>query len=152
VFEQVMTDTARYADVILPNTTFLEGYDLVRSYGPWTLSLGKPVIEPIGEARSNAEMFGELLHRTGVADEGDRRGELEEMLDVIERLPKELSDQVRDCGRAAAPFDGRPVQFLDVWPRTPDRKVDLFPDALDRASPTGLYSYQLDPSTREFPL
>src|SRR5262249_8286321 len=53
VFDQVMTDTARYADLILPNTTFLEGYDLVKSYGPWTLSLGKPVIEPVGEARSN---------------------------------------------------------------------------------------------------
>ena len=38
VFEQVMTDTARYADVLLPNTTFLEGYDLVKSYGPWTIN------------------------------------------------------------------------------------------------------------------
>ena len=34
VFEQMLTDTARYADVLLPATTFLEGYDLVRGYGP----------------------------------------------------------------------------------------------------------------------
>ena len=61
VFDQVMTDTARYADVLLPATTFLEGYDIARGYGPISLRLGKPVIEPSGEARSNAEVFGELL-------------------------------------------------------------------------------------------
>ena len=36
VFEQVMTDTALYADVILPATTFLEGYDFAKAYGPIT--------------------------------------------------------------------------------------------------------------------
>ena len=40
VFDQVMTDTARYADVLLPATTFLEGYDLARGYGPISLRLG----------------------------------------------------------------------------------------------------------------
>ena len=60
VFEQVMTDTARYADVLLPATTFLEGYDLARGYGPISLRLARPVIEAVGEARSNADVFGEL--------------------------------------------------------------------------------------------
>ncbi len=87
VFEQVMTDTARYADVLLPNTTFLEGYDLVRAYGPWALQLARPVIEPVGESRSNADVFGELIDRAGMREETDPRGELEEMLDVIARLP-----------------------------------------------------------------
>src|SRR5206468_250907 len=85
VFDQVMTDTARYADVLLPNTTFLEGYDLVKSYGPWTMSLGRPVIEPVGESRSNADVFGELLDLTGLREDGDPRGELEEMLHVLGR-------------------------------------------------------------------
>src|SRR5262249_44646209 len=40
VFEQVMTDTALYADVVLPNTTFLEGYDVAKAYGPIHLELG----------------------------------------------------------------------------------------------------------------
>jgi anaerobic selenocysteine-containing dehydrogenase len=51
VFDQVMTDTARYADVVLPNTTFLEGYDIARGYGPLSLRLARPVIEAVGEAR-----------------------------------------------------------------------------------------------------
>ena len=45
VFEQVMTDTALYADVVLPATTFLEGYDFAKAYGPINLDLGRPVID-----------------------------------------------------------------------------------------------------------
>ena len=152
VFEQVMTDTARYADVLLPNTTFLEGYDLVKSYGPWTMGLGRPVIEPIGESRCNADVFGDLLELTGVREESDPRGELEEMLDVLSRLPGTTGDEMRNCGAATAPFDGRPVQFRDVFPRTVDQKIDLYPDALANASAAGLYIYQPDPATPEFPL
>jgi anaerobic selenocysteine-containing dehydrogenase len=48
VFEQVHTDTARFADVVLPATTFLEQYDIAKSYGPITLQLVRPVIEPCG--------------------------------------------------------------------------------------------------------
>src|SRR4029078_12389322 len=47
VYDQVMTDTARYADVILPATTFLEGYDLVRGYRPISLRLERPVVRAL---------------------------------------------------------------------------------------------------------
>jgi anaerobic selenocysteine-containing dehydrogenase len=152
VFDQVMTDTARYADVVLPTTTFLEGYDLVRSYGPWTLRLGPPVIEPVGESRCNAEVFGDLLERTGLRVESDPRGELEEMLHVLDCLPGTAGAEVRDRGSATPPFDGRPIQFRDVFPRTSDRKVDLYPEALVRESSAGLYVYLPDPATAEYPL
>jgi anaerobic selenocysteine-containing dehydrogenase len=152
VFEQVMTDTARYADVLLPNTTFLEGYDLVKSYGPWTLGLSRPVIEPVGESRSNAEVFGDLLELTGLREDSDPRGELEEMLHVLDCLPGTTGDEVRENGTATPPFDGRPIQFVDVFPRTVDRKVDLYPEALAQEAQAGLYIYQPDPGTRDFPL
>src|SRR6266550_6258761 len=152
VFDQVMTDTARYADVLLPNTTFLEGYDLVKSYGPWTLNLGRPVIEPIGESRCNADVFGELLELTGLREESDPRGELEEMLNVLDQLPGAAGDEMRDAGTASPPFDGRPIQFRDVFPRTTDRKIDLYPEALARESAAGLYVYLPDPATSECPL
>jgi anaerobic selenocysteine-containing dehydrogenase len=152
VFDQVMTDTARYADVILPATTFLEGYDLVRGYGPISLQLGKPVIEAVGEARPNADVFGELLHRLDLVEPTDPRGELEEMLHVIARLPGSSRDEVSEHGAAIPVAGGRPIQFVDVHPRTPDQKVDLFPEYLDAQSPAGLYGYQPDPATIEFPL
>jgi anaerobic selenocysteine-containing dehydrogenase len=59
VFDQVMTDTALYADLVLPNTTFLEGYDFAKGYGPISLDLGRPIIDAVGEARSNADVFGD---------------------------------------------------------------------------------------------
>lgn len=44
------------------------------------------------------------------------------------------------------------MQFVDVFPLTPDRKVHLFSEALDTTAPAGLYGYQPDPATAEFPL
>jgi len=152
VFDQVMTDTARYADVVLPNTTFLEGYDIARAYGPLTMRLGRPVIEAVGEARSNADVFGELIDRVGLGQDGDARGELEEMLSVLDGLPSAVGHGLRAHGAATPPFDGRPVQFSSVWPLTPDHKVDLYPEALDAQAPAGLYGYQPDPATAEYPL
>jgi anaerobic selenocysteine-containing dehydrogenase len=152
VFDQVMTDTARYADVVLPATTFLEGYDIARGYGPITLRLAPPVIEAVGEARSNADVFGELLRLTGVQEDSDPKGELEEMLGVMSRLPAEIGDGLRASGAARPPFEGRPIQFNTVWPLTPDRKADLFPASLDAEAPAGLYGYRADPATPEFPL
>jgi anaerobic selenocysteine-containing dehydrogenase len=152
VFDQVMTDTARYADVILPSTTFLENYDLARGYGAMSLRLVQPVIEAVGEARSNAEVFGELLARTGLLAPSDPKGELEEMLDVIARMPGDAAGQLQDLGSAIPPHGGRPIQFVDVMPRTPDSRVHLFPESLNVSSPLGLYGYQQDPATAEYPL
>jgi anaerobic selenocysteine-containing dehydrogenase len=152
VFEQVMTDTARYADVLLPATTFLEGYEIARGYGPITLQLGKPVVEAQGEARSNADVFGELMTRLDLRSQEDPTGELEEMLDVLAKLPREIGSDLRDRGTATPPHEGRPVQFHDVWPLTPDRRANLFPEHLDAEAPAGLYGYQPDPATAEFPL
>ena len=152
VFDSTLTDTARYADILLPATTFLEGYDLVRAYGPIGLQLGRPVVEPVGESRPNADVFGELLQRLELRADGDPDGELEEMLDVLSQLPEPARGQVQESGAATPPFEGRPIQFVDVFPRTADQKVDLCPEALDAVAPAGLYGYQPDPATTEFPL
>jgi anaerobic selenocysteine-containing dehydrogenase len=152
VFDQVMTDTARYADVLLPSTTFLEGYDIARAYGPIGLRLGRPVIEPVGESRSNAEVFGELLRRLDLDQPGDPMGELEEMLDVLAKMPQAIGDDIREQGYATPIAEGRPIQFVDVKPRTRDEKVDLFPAHLDADAPAGLYGYRPDPADAQFPL
>jgi anaerobic selenocysteine-containing dehydrogenase len=152
VFEQVMTDTARFADVLLPATTFLEGYDIARGYGPISLRLARPVIEAVGEARSNAEVFGELIGRLGLRQPDDPSGELEEMLDVLSRLPGTAGEELRETGAARPPYDGRPVQFGNVQPRTADGKVHLHPEHLDAVAPAGLYGYQADPASPQFPL
>jgi anaerobic selenocysteine-containing dehydrogenase len=152
VFDQALTDTARYADVLLPATTFLEGYDLPRGYGPISLRLGNPVIEPVGESRPNADVFADLTTRLQLSHESDPTGELEEMLDVLSKLPEPAGAQLREHGVATPPYGGRPVQFVDVFPWTPDGTVDLHPAHLEAEAPQGLYGYQPDPATTAFPL
>ena len=152
VFDQVMTDTARYADVVLPATTFLEGFDLARGYGPISLRLGQPVIEAVGEARPNADVFGALLAALDLREEADPSGEIEEMLDVLSKLPGTVGEEIRQTGAGTPPFEGRPVQFGTVHPWTPDGKVHLFPAHLDAEAPAGLYTYQPDPGSEAYPL
>jgi anaerobic selenocysteine-containing dehydrogenase len=152
VFEQVFTDTCLYADVVLPATTFLEGYDLARAYGPLSLQLGRPVVDPVGEARSNADVFGELGVRLKLLREGEPRGELDLLLCVLDELPPGIAAGLKEGRPADQPWDGGPVQFVDVLPQTPDGKVQLFPDALEREAPLGLYRYQPDPGTAAYPL
>ena len=65
VHEQRMTETARYADIIFPATTMLEHDDLYVSYGHTFLQVGKAVMKPLGEARSNHWLTAELAKRLG---------------------------------------------------------------------------------------
>ncbi|MEO8679186.1 MAG: molybdopterin-dependent oxidoreductase [Vicinamibacterales bacterium] len=152
VFDQVLTDTAMYADVVLPATTFLEHYDFAKGYGPITLQLGKPVIDAVGESRSNTDVFMDLSRRLDLTRDGDPEDDLEAMLAVLNRLPEQVGRDLRDNWRATPEHGGRPIQFVDVFPRTPDQKVDLFPEALNKQARHGLYAYQPDPATKEFPL
>ncbi len=68
VLEQLQTDTADYADILLPATTFLEHTDLYCAYGHYHLQLTRPVIDPPGECRSNVEVFRALAARMGFED------------------------------------------------------------------------------------
>jgi len=152
VFDQVLTDTAVYADVVLPATTFLEHYDFAKAYGSLSMHLTRPVIEPVAESRPNTDVFADLLARMDLGRDTDATGELEQMLQVMGALPGDMSAEIGDRGHATPPWDGRPVQFVDVFPRTPDGKVALFPEHLDREAPQGLYAYIDDPATADYPL
>src|ERR1035437_5138163 len=68
VLEQFQTDTADYADIVLPATTFLEHTDLYLAYGHYHLQLARPVVAAPGEARSNVDVFCELAGRMGFED------------------------------------------------------------------------------------
>jgi anaerobic selenocysteine-containing dehydrogenase len=65
VSEQMPTDTAAYADILLPATTFLEHSDVYFAYGHYYLQLARPAVAPPGECRSNTDLFRALAQRTG---------------------------------------------------------------------------------------
>ena len=101
-----MTDTALYADVVLPATTFLEGYDFAKAYGPIThATSASRSIDAVGEARSNADVFGELCARLGLLDDGraDRRAR-PDACSVLDALPATIGDDLRDGAPPTPPF------------------------------------------------
>jgi anaerobic selenocysteine-containing dehydrogenase len=68
VLEHFQTDTADYADYILPATTQLEHWDVHSSYGHTDALLNRPAIAPVGEAKPNTQIFRELAARMGFTD------------------------------------------------------------------------------------
>jgi len=75
VHEQVLTDTAHYADIVLPATTSMEHLDLYRSFGQLTLQLARPALAPQGEAKSNWETCDLLARAMGVAETHYAKGD-----------------------------------------------------------------------------
>jgi anaerobic selenocysteine-containing dehydrogenase len=68
VLEQFQNDTADYADILLPATTFLEHTDLYFAYGHYYLQLARPALAAPGEAKPNVEVFRQLAERMGLDD------------------------------------------------------------------------------------
>lgn len=69
VSDHFLTDTARFADIVLPATTILEHFDVMFSWGHLYISANNPAIEPLGEAVSNVEMFRRLARGMGFDDD-----------------------------------------------------------------------------------
>jgi anaerobic selenocysteine-containing dehydrogenase len=68
VHELFQTDTADFADIVLPATSTLEHYDVHKAYGHLYLSLSRPAIAPRGECKANTEVFRLLAARMGFDD------------------------------------------------------------------------------------
>lgn len=149
VHEQVMTDTALYADIVLPATTFLEHYDIARGYGAYHLHLVQPAIAAVGEARPNHEVFRELGRRLGISEDPGDLGEAGALMDVAARLPGDQAAAILEQRPPSLAGKGRPIQFVDVHPNTEDGRVHLAP-ALE--SRDGLYAYAPDPGSPKYPL
>ncbi len=152
VFDQVMTDTARWADVILPATTFLEQYDLALSYGHGAVQLVQPVIEAAGESRPNVEVFAELAARLGIEIDELQRSDTGALMHVAGALPDHAGEELLSRGITRGKAPAAPVQFVDVFPRTPDGRIDLLPAALERAAPLGLHRFRPEPAPDRYPL
>ena len=85
VSDHFLTDTARYADIVLPATTALEQHDIMFSWGHFYVTLNTPAVEPEGEAVSNTELFRRLSKAMGFKDKVLFRSD-EELLASLLRL------------------------------------------------------------------
>jgi len=104
VHERFLTDTALYADLILPATFSLEQDDLYRSYGQYYLQRSPAILPPAGEAKSNWQTFCLLAQTLGFSEDIFRRSEAEMVDLLIREIPLE------QAGREALAA-GRPVKL-----------------------------------------
>ncbi len=151
VFDPFLTDSALWANIVLPATTFLEHQELTRGYGAMLLQDAPAVADRVGEARPNCEVFGELLLRLGLARADDAVSP--EALRAKLLGASDATWRALDRQAVAFPlFGATPIQMVDERPRTPDGKIHLFPADLDAEAPGGLYGFLDNRSNLGFPL
>jgi molybdopterin guanine dinucleotide-containing S/N-oxide reductase-like protein len=153
VHEQFFTDTTDYADIVLPATTFFEEKDLLKSYGHYYLQVSNQAIAPLGECRSNVEVFRALAGRMEFTEDCFRET-VDEMIDAAleskdpwmqgitrERLENEhhvrlnfaaadngseLRSDASRSARATQPF----LPFAHGGFRTPSGKAEFYTESL----------------------
>jgi anaerobic selenocysteine-containing dehydrogenase len=100
VHDPFMTETAKFADIVLPATTYLETDDFFRSYGTYYMQYGRRAVEPQGQAWSNHRLTQTLAARLGLTDK------------VFQMSPPELVGELfRNATGAVTAFD--PATLLD---------------------------------------
>lgn len=128
VHEQVMTDTARWADVLLPATTVFEQTELHRSYGHYVTQYSEPVIAPCGESLSNPQLFARLARAMGFDEPAVTAEEPQLLADAV--APELLAALRRERAVPVRFAGGAVVQLGTVFPTTPSGRVELCPPAL----------------------
>ena len=124
VHERFLTDTARYADLVLPATSSLEHSDIYRSYGTYLIQRAAPVIPPVGESRSNWEVFSLLAAAMGFTEPFFRQS-ADELIDHLLSIPRPWREGIDREALAA----GRAVRLAVPAERgrfaTPSGKIEL---------------------------
>ena len=140
VHEQFFTDTTDYADIVLPATSFFEHKDLQTAYGHYYLQISNQSIEPLGECRSNVDLFSALAQRMGFDDDCFRDSVddmIDQALNAANPWLKGLTRQrLEKEGHIRLNFEGNGVSPKPFLPwaqghfRTPSGKAELFNERL----------------------
>lgn len=159
VHEQFMTDTARYADIILPATTQYEHWELMPSWGQTYLAINPPAIEPLGESVSNTELFRQLSAAMGFHEAHLLRSDearIRKLLDSGSEMTAGISfESLLETGWAKLnlPDNYRPHVNGDF--ATPSGKVEFYAASLDERGLDPLPNYTPindEPGQAELPL
>lgn len=147
VIDHFQTDTADYADILLPATTFVEHSDLYTAYGHYYLQWAEAILPPRGECRSNSWIFKELAHRLGLNDPVFRM--------TTEELVEELIGSDHPFLQGIT-FDllkqQRSVRLNLPTPFRPYASGSHFPDRKIRFSPAPIQIAFQEQTDAEFPL
>jgi anaerobic selenocysteine-containing dehydrogenase len=137
VLEHFQTDTADYADYVLPATTQLEHWDIHISYGHTDVLLNRPAIAPIGEAKPNTQIFRELARAMGYTEacfSEDDETICRSAFGLEVNFEALLSDGFVSLPLSPAPFEN------GNFP-TPSRRCEFFSQQLEDQGQSGLPDY-----------
>ncbi len=152
VLEHFRTDTADYADYILPATTQLEHWDIHSTYGHTDVLLNRPAIAPLGQALPNTEIFRRLARRMGFDE--PCFGDDDEAL--CRQAFGEAVDFDRLLAQGFAPLPVPDAPFADGGFPTPSGRCEFFSERLARQGLDGLPdhvpNYEAAGSSARYPL
>jgi anaerobic selenocysteine-containing dehydrogenase len=160
VIDHFVTDTARYADYVLPAATQAEYLDLVLPWGSPYVTLNLPAIEPVGESLPNSEIFRRLARRLGLQDGYlyDTDEEIiRQVLDSDHPYVKDITyERLREQGWAALNLPRPFLPFANGGFPTPSGKCELESESLSAQGVDPFPRYDApdgDPSSlEEYPL
>lgn len=145
VHEQFQTDTADYADILLPATTQLEQRDIVKPYGHYYLVYNEPAIAPLGEAKPNWEVFQLLAERMGFEEDcfKDNDEDIIRQALATDYAPiKGITlEQLKKNGWARLNLPQTFAPFAEGGYETPSGKCEFYSEALERAGLDPLPAY-----------
>lgn len=131
VHDQVLTDTARFADVVLPATTHFEAADVTSSYGTFGTEVMAPVIPPLGESRTNDEVAAALATRLGLSGFDATPADLVAaggQVDLARALAEALAEAPEAPEVPEAPEAPGGWRALDPGPQAPRTPIRLVVD------------------------
>ena len=129
VHDPFLSDTARYADIVLPATTYLETEDIHRAYGTYYLQFANQVIEPQGEAWPNLRLARELARRFGVRDAVFSMGTNELVRELFRGASGPAATVDLDTVRGAGPIKLAPEPGQQHF-ATPSGKLEFYSEHL----------------------
>jgi len=145
VHDIFFTDTARFADVVLPATSQLERLDLHTSYGHYYISLNQPAIEPLGESISNTELFRRLARAMGFEEECFSDSD-EELVDQALEGSGITREQLEREGWVRLNLPRPFTPFAEGFP-TPSGKLEFYSHRLEKMGLDPLPYYEPLPAS-----
>jgi anaerobic selenocysteine-containing dehydrogenase len=139
VHERFLTDTARYADIVLPATSSLEHSDLYRAYGTYCIQRARAAVEPVGESKSNWQVFSLLATALGFAEEIFAKS-ADQVIDELVSIPSPMREGID----LAALQEGRAVELTVKRGgyATPSGKIEILNRTVAHPLPCYLPSHE----------
>jgi molybdopterin guanine dinucleotide-containing S/N-oxide reductase-like protein len=145
VHEIFQTDTADYADILLPATTQLEQFDIHKAYGHLYLLVNNPAIAPLGEAKPNSEVFRLLAARMGFTEDcfndSDEEIARQAITSAHPRMQGIDFDELKEKGWRRLNLPERFAPFAEGGFGTPSGKCEFFSETLAKQGMDPLPTY-----------